>query len=230
MTTFQRVMATCAVCGQVSEHEGLTSTNAFGSMDLDSRPPEMERSTIDMRIMRCPGCGYCVQDIGNEITFSLIGKEIALRVLASERYHEMQSNKKYVQLARDYACSALIWEECGRTDRAISAWMNAAWAMDDEKKAGPAAPLRREAVKGLLKSLSTKASAPADERASVQIVIIDLQRRAGDMEEALETLSRATKDAGKLLEQLFAYEEHLISSGDRKCHRVDEAVKWAEDN
>lgn len=230
MTTFRSVMATCAVCGQVSEQASLSSTNSFGSMDLDTRPPEMARSTIHMRIMRCPGCGYCVQDIGNEITFSLIGKEIALRVLASEPYLEMQANENFVQLAKDYACSAILWEECGRGDRAIGAWMNAAWAMDDEKRTEQAAPLRREAVKGLQKMLSIKASAPADERASIQIKVADLQRRAGDLEEAQRTLSTATKGTDQLLDQLLAYERHLISNGDMGCHRVDEAVKWAEDD
>ena len=46
MTTLGTASAACAVCGTVSEYTVIQSTSRFGSPDLDTRPPEMERSTL----------------------------------------------------------------------------------------------------------------------------------------------------------------------------------------
>jgi hypothetical protein len=41
MTTIHQEEVSCAVCGSAQRVMELGSTNAFGSMDLDTRPPEM---------------------------------------------------------------------------------------------------------------------------------------------------------------------------------------------
>ena len=58
MTTVYHQNITCAICGTEFEYTGIASTNAFGPTDLDTQPPEMERSTIDAWVQRCPQCGY----------------------------------------------------------------------------------------------------------------------------------------------------------------------------
>ena len=57
MTTQSAEECTCAVCGRVSMQGVIMSTNAFGSPDLDLRPPPMERFTIDHWVQECPHCG-----------------------------------------------------------------------------------------------------------------------------------------------------------------------------
>jgi hypothetical protein len=57
MTTLYREKSRCAVCGIATEYTSIGSTNAFGSPDLDTRPPEMQRSTIFAWVQRCPECG-----------------------------------------------------------------------------------------------------------------------------------------------------------------------------
>ncbi|MBR4908658.1 MAG: hypothetical protein IKZ43_06585 [Acidaminococcaceae bacterium] len=47
MTTMFRQKYKCAVCGAEQEFYGIASTNSFGSPDLDLRPPEMQRSTME---------------------------------------------------------------------------------------------------------------------------------------------------------------------------------------
>jgi len=59
MTTLFPQKETCFVCGNTSEHTVIGSTNAFGSPDLDLRPPEMQRSTITHRVQRCPTRATC---------------------------------------------------------------------------------------------------------------------------------------------------------------------------
>ena len=58
MTTMFKQKVRCSVCGEESEHLAIGSTNAFGSPDLDLRPPEMQRSTMPHWVQECPKCGY----------------------------------------------------------------------------------------------------------------------------------------------------------------------------
>ncbi len=44
MTTIYNKKITCCLCNKESEYRGIGSTNAFGSPDLDTRPPQMQRS------------------------------------------------------------------------------------------------------------------------------------------------------------------------------------------
>lgn len=54
MTTMYEEDFESYVCGTKSNHMAIGSTNSFGSPDLDTRPPEMARSTIYQFIQRCP--------------------------------------------------------------------------------------------------------------------------------------------------------------------------------
>ncbi len=55
----------CCVCQEKSKHMIIGSTNSFGSPDLDTRPPEMKRSTLSLWIQRCPSCGYSSPDLSD---------------------------------------------------------------------------------------------------------------------------------------------------------------------
>jgi hypothetical protein len=63
MTTFASQSVACGNCGHVFNHPTLASTYTFGSPDLDTRPPELQRSTMHAWIQRCPSCGYCSRDV-----------------------------------------------------------------------------------------------------------------------------------------------------------------------
>jgi len=45
MTTIHQEQVSCAVCGSAQMVMELGSTNAFGAMDLDTRPPEMRNQS-----------------------------------------------------------------------------------------------------------------------------------------------------------------------------------------
>ena len=66
MSRMCNVMRKCSVCGTVSEYMALASTNNLGGgPDLDLRPAEMMRSTMNVWLQRCPGCGYVSEDVSN---------------------------------------------------------------------------------------------------------------------------------------------------------------------
>jgi hypothetical protein len=58
MTRVSEREVACAVCGHTQAVYVLMSTNRFGPADLDTRPPEMQRSTMPMWLAECEGCGY----------------------------------------------------------------------------------------------------------------------------------------------------------------------------
>ncbi len=63
MSTFREFKKKCTICGTESKFNIITSTNSFGSPDLDLRPPEMRRSTMWLWIQRCPCCNYVNYDV-----------------------------------------------------------------------------------------------------------------------------------------------------------------------
>lgn len=54
MTTVKEVKKKFSVCSKISKHTTWTSTSAWGSTDLDTRPPSPQRSTIDMWVQIYP--------------------------------------------------------------------------------------------------------------------------------------------------------------------------------
>src|SRR5689334_17370242 len=63
MTSYYPRQVICSVCGTSSRQEVLTSTNCIGSPDLDLRPPQMKRSTMDRWLHECPNCGFVSGDL-----------------------------------------------------------------------------------------------------------------------------------------------------------------------
>ena len=62
MTMIEPKEVKCPICNTIFEIYLLMSTNSMGSPDLDLRPPEMQRSTMDSWVHECPGCGYASVD------------------------------------------------------------------------------------------------------------------------------------------------------------------------
>jgi hypothetical protein len=48
VTTIFEEEVTCAVCGSEQTVQEMGSTSSFGPMDLDTRPPPMQRGTMEM--------------------------------------------------------------------------------------------------------------------------------------------------------------------------------------
>ena len=53
MTTIYEEEVTCAVCGAKQTEQEMGSTSSFGPMDLDTRPPPLQRGTMEMRVHVC---------------------------------------------------------------------------------------------------------------------------------------------------------------------------------
>jgi len=139
MTTIMDATVEGAVCGTVSSHMVVWSTNTFGWADLDMRPPEMQRSTIPYWVQQCPSCGYCAADI-SESPPGVAG------VVATEGYRSQLEDASYPALAKSFLCSALIAEHEGDFSAAGWSALHAAWACDDAGDDAAASNCRSQAI------------------------------------------------------------------------------------
>lgn len=126
MTTFASQSVACGKCGHVFNHPTLASTYTFGSPDLDTRPPELQRSTMHAWIQRCPFCGYCSRDVAEF--------DHRLRpVLESTEYRSQLTDAVYPELTSIFICAGMLAEAAGRQADAGWAYLHAAWTLDDAK-------------------------------------------------------------------------------------------------
>jgi hypothetical protein len=126
MTTLSHDSVKCSVCGKNSKHAVLASTNAFGSMDLDTRPPEMRRSTMFYWIMECPHCGYVAGSLKEPFPLDK-------SYLETPEYKNFAGTPPLSELAQKFARKARIAEKGEHFAHAFWDYLHAAWASDDEQ-------------------------------------------------------------------------------------------------
>lgn len=216
MTTLYKEKVQCAVCGSEADYTAIASTNVNGSPDLDTRPPEMERSTIFAWVQRCPECGYCASDVSKAPSH-------APTVVRSPEYTRQLSDPACPELANGFLCKALVDESSG--DYAAAAWalIYAAWACDDAEKAEPARTCRGKAVDMIEKALGNGQKFAEQDGADAAIRV-DLLRRAGRIAEARQLIT-TSRHAGPedVFVKIFNFQETLLTGGDQTCHTIAEA-------
>jgi len=217
MTTFLKVEKKCAVCGATSQQAELGSTSIFGKPDLDGRPAELARSTIDMWVERCPSCGYCAKDLSE-------AEEGASEVVQTARYRSQLDDEEYPQLANSFLCLSLIQEHMGSYAKAGWSSVHAAWACDDEKCRDAARRCRMRALT-LFEQARKKGQAISREPGAEDARMVDLMRRSGLFESALELCDRAlAKSPDATISRILGFERMLILGKDDACHTIEEAL------
>ena len=218
MTTFLEIAITCGACAHAFKHKALTSTNTFGSPDLDTRPAEMQRSTMDTWIARCPACGYCSKDVQEyESQFAV--------VIQSPEYQAQLIDPGYPELTNTFICAAMIAEACDNSADSGWAWLHAAWTLDDTKNKKLAREARSTAADRFLAVLGRGEQFSEQDGAS-ELITVECLRRVGRMEEALKLIHSAKRASPPdVIEEILNYELALIESGDKKNHLIQDALK-----
>jgi hypothetical protein len=191
-------------------------------MDLDTRPPQMMRSTIGLRIQHCGHCGFCSSSIDDLEEFEGLGKQDLLEAIQAEGYQRMLHDGGIPEKARHYACRAMLLDLCPDKAATSFSWLSAAWIIDDSSHPELAAPFRLIAADALQAALAGRTEIA--EVATLLMVIVDVRRRAGDEKGALGALDRLPPGVDDFMLSLFEYERRLIMAGDRSCHAVSDAM------
>lgn len=214
MTTYFRRESTCANCGKPSEHNVLGSTNAFGSADLDLRPPEMQRSTMNAWLQACPHCHYIASDVGE--------REGDLSLVGSQGYVDALADLRFPQLARIFLAHAFL----NAADPALAGYsrLRAAWVCDDAHRVEAAIECRIAAAADMARAKPFPDDQPGATRGAV---LVDVLRRAGRLEEAdaecQELLARASVEG--IIRQVLEAQRGLIAQRDTTGHTVAEVVQ-----
>jgi tetratricopeptide (TPR) repeat protein len=219
MTTTLKADVVCGVCGERNPQVHIASTNSFGSPDLDLRPPEMQRSTIVHGVHRCPSCGCCARDL-SKVPGS------ARSLIDSTEYRAQLTHVDFPELANMFACYAMILEAEGDYPGATWARINAAWACDDTRQAEAAIQCRNEAIR-LAHIVRERRLNLKDEPDADHAILVDLLRRAGRFDEALDEADAAISSAKEqTVRAVLLYQKGLIAKSDAATHTVADAIDY----
>lgn len=212
MATRAKIKTKCAVCGRESEQSVLMSTNAIGSMDLDTRPPEMQRSVLIYEIQECPHCHYCNRTISDIIP------SFKNEALSSPSFKKFLEDDTVRDIPKRFILAGFLNAVSGNDMTAGILYLNAAWMFDDYSEIVNAEKSRKKAAFYIKKVVEN------DSKPETVIMLSDILRRAGEFDEAGKVLNTLTEVKEDILKKIISFENILIKEQDRDCYRVEEAT------
>ena len=207
MTTFFSERKKCGYCGKETEIMVLTSTNAFGSSDLDLRPPEMERSAMFHEIEFCEHCGYAAWNLEEKMPASdELTQILSAKITVHDTVKVFERAAKIAQL------------KGAEKEKVQFLYLVAAWAADDMNDVATAIAMRKQILASV--------SAEDEITPSGLLRLIDIARRGGEKETARELLKRLDNfRLEPLLKRIAAFQEKLLDDNDTACYTVEDVEK-----
>ncbi len=198
---------TCAVCGKKSEQTVLASTNRFGASDLDLRPPEMERSTMDWWLEECPHCGYVANDLAQK---TLITKEW----IKDNRYIFCDNRNFVSTLAEKFYKYYLINVTNNDHKAAFYAVLHTAWVCDDAEDVDNAIYCREKSLEELSKFVVDN-----DEEETFLLMRADLLRRTRQFDLLIKEYE-GKMFSEELLNKIAVFQVEKAKKRDTACYTV----------
>jgi len=180
MTTYRDIKVTCSVCGFVSVQQKVVSFETSGYIDLDTRPPEQERSAIRFEVQECPQCGY----VAHSLTAPL-GLDQALIYLFSPEYLDFSGLPDLPELALKFVKSALLGVKTQVYELAFICCLKAAWVCDDHSYVLGSVALR-EVTLAMYDLMQEKGS-----NGGLQLIRADLLRKTGQFDRLVQEYEKA---------------------------------------
>lgn len=193
----------CAACG-TTVPAPFRAPPAELAPDLDLRPGEPTRGTLENWLQTCPGCGAVAPDLSR-----LYGTASA--IVASPAYRLVDGP--------DYALAFLRWAAlclaAGDARHAGEGFLQAAWAADDAGDAANATRWRRQAAQAWAQTESFE----------LALRQIDALRRAGDFAQAEAAANRlAAQQPDDGTAQILAFQRARILAQDTGRHSISSAL------
>ena len=214
MSTIIPMEYTCSICGTTNVFSTVGSTNMLWSPDLDTRPGEMQRSTMPYWVQECPCCGYVSQEISNP-------SRVTRAWLQSEKYCECNGFSFTSSLAKRFYKQHLISLEDGNVREAFFAVLHAAWASDDEFDFGRAYTCRRQALSLSNQLLETN---PVDSE-TIHLIRMDLMRRT-ELYDQLISEYWPFHFKNKMMRRIAKFQIRRARAKDNECYQSSD-TKWS---
>ncbi len=208
MSSYARATVKCGNCRSKVEITKLLSTNAFGSPDLDMRPPEMQRSTMKTWVEECPKCKYVALDISKRPKFDT-------DYLKSERYLKCDGIEFKNNLSISFYRKAIIEMLTDDMTGAYCDVLCAVWACDDCNDL-------ENAVKCRTYMDSIYSELPKEKREDISFMVrhIDVLRRAGLFDKAVELCNNVSCEE-KLIVDIVRFQKEKALQKDCDAYTVD---------
>ncbi len=211
MTMINEIDEKCAVCGKPSPQPVLLSTNSMGYPDLDLRPPEMQRSTMNTWIHECPHCGYVASDLGDEV-------KISKDFLNNEEYMTCDGFNFKSKLAELFYKSYLIASQSGDTLECFLSLRNCAWKCDDYEDE-TAIAIRKLAIRYIDELIEKD----GEDKNSLLLIKSDFLRRSGEFEQLISEYENMTIGE-ELLDNILQFQIQKAIENDTGCYTVKDVV------
>lgn len=228
MTTYAETTLTCPACGSTDAYTALMSTNAFGSADLDLRPPPMKRHTMHTWVRRCPKCDCCFKDGTKK-------KDLNLELMDSEAYLQVCKDTTLPELAKDFIRYGMLRHGY---DHQSQAWLNAAWVCDDEENVAEAKRCRKKAYDILADNYDSGLYRhPADyvENPEKGLQALDLLRRSQHFELAKQKIDKITlaitNSSGpnkEIMKTIVCFQAEKIDAQDARTYTIQNAIDYIQ--
>ena len=210
MTKIHEIEQKCSVCGHTSPQPMLASTNTMGYPDLDLRPAEMKRSTMNTWILECPHCSYAARDLGEEL-------EVSKDLLKSESYLTCDGYDFKGNLSPRFYRRHLIAKESNNIEECFYNLLYCAWTCDDNEDEN-AAEIRKQAIPYIEEII------PHGNANNLIAIKADLLRRTGQYEQLIEEYSNIyTDDAA--INRVLKFQIQKAQEQDNACYTVEDVVE-----
>ena len=215
MTNMTQIEMKCSVCGKTSEQPVILSTNNFGYPDLDTRPPEMYRSTMNTWILECPHCGYVAKNLEEEL-------KINEDYLKSNKYKTCNGINFKSDLSKNFYKRYLIESENSEDINAYFALLYCAWTCDDSEDLENSKFTRQLAIELADKIIKDNKNSN-DDVENLIVMKADLLRRTGEFNQLIKDYEKLTlKD--ELLNKIIKFQVEKAYEKDNKCYTVEEVL------
>lgn len=205
----QEYEVVCSVCGGKSDHSIIKQSDTKGAPDLDLRPAEPHRSTMNYWVMECPHCGYCNDMLINSADFDH-------EYFKSTEYLTLGGIKTDNELASQFIKKALVNIKNHNLPEAVQSYLYAAWVFDDNSCTESAKECRMTAV-----NIIDQNSDAFKNNDNFQILKADMLRRSGEFDRVINEYN-GKKFANIILTVMSEFEV-------RRSKKSDSAVYCSDD-
>ena len=216
MTLYDDKKEKCAVCRKESTFIVLTSTNSFGSPDLDLRPAGQERHSISFRLQECKYCGYVNTSIGKL-------KANSEKTMSEPAFIDIQNEDIKIQSFKKFFKASLFAENANELGQAAYYSLCSAWFSDDRNNVAYSDLGRTRALQLFQRQLAEH-NLSEEDALNVKIQMIDLSRRIADWQLAKklanEVLDRTTNET---IKTVASFQLSLIERRSTDVHTIEQA-------
>ena len=213
MTTIYNQQKKCPNCGKLNEITMVGSTNSFGAMDLDTRPPEMQRSTMRYWLQSCTKCGLSVSDL------SKVDKE-TVEYFRSEEFKQKHASERFKSLAERFWTAHLLSLKSGNTREAAGNILHAAWASDDSIDTQSSTRAREIFIETLEESGNDPSFLSPNEPLAGYLMLSDINRRISRFDEAKRLAQHVVENGEGFIQKIGQFVIDLCEKRDSGCYNV----------